>query len=200
MNCKKIQSKLLEYSAKELPGELDRAFDTHIKTCSVCQKELEGLKRTMNLFDQLPQIDLQPEQQQQFLSEVRQKIRSLPKVKPVRYRWKWLLPRLIPAAVAASILIFFVTMRLKSSDNKYAEMASNIFTSPSLSLSGEFVSNYFKTNSNETALKEELSQLSPNAVDEIENYLTNQLEVNDLVEDMTEGQKTQLEKKIKEML
>ncbi len=200
MNCKKIQTKLLVYLNNELPDKINQLFENHIKTCPDCQKELEMLKKTMNLFDQLPQVELEPEQQEKFLFEVRQKIRQQIKVKPARYRWKWLLPRLVPALAAASILIVFVVMRLKSSDKNYAEIAVNIFTSPSLSMSGDFVSDYFKTNGNGTALSEELNQLSTNVINEIESYLTNQLEVSDMVEDMTDDEKNQLVKQIEEML
>jgi hypothetical protein len=200
MNCKKVQTKLLEYLNNELPDKINQLLENHIKSCPDCQKELEGLKKTMNLFDQLPQVELEPEQQDKFLYEVRQKIRQQTQVRPVRYRWKWLLPRLVPALAAASILVVFVVMRLKSSDKKYAEMAANIFTSPSLSISGEFVYDYFKTNGNGNALNEELSQLSSNVIDEIESYLANQLEVSDMVEDMTDDEKTRLVKKIEEML
>ncbi len=200
MNCKKVQTKLLEYLNNELPDKINQLLENHIKKCPDCRKELEELRKTTDLFNQLPQIELQPEQQEKFLFEVRQKIRQQIKVKPVRYRWKWLLPRLAPALAAASIIFIFVVMRISSSDKKYAEMAANIFSSPSLSISGEFVYDYFKTNGNGTALNEELNQLSTNVIDEIESYLTNQLEVSDMVDDMTDDEKTQLVKQIEEML
>lgn len=200
MNCKKVQTKLLEYLNNELPDKINQLLENHIKTCPDCQKELEGLKKTMNLFDQFPQVELEPEQQEKFLFEVRQKIRKQTQVKPLRYQWKWILPRFVPALAAASILVVFVVMRLKSSDKKYAEMAANIFTSPSLSISGDFVYDYFKTNGNGVILNEELDQFSTNVIDEIESYLTNQLEVSDIVEDMTDDEKNQLVKKIEEML
>ena len=200
MNCKKVKVKLLEYLVNDLSDEFSQAITTHIKSCPDCQKELEELKKTFHVFDQLPNTELLPEQQQQFLSEVRQKIRRQIQVKPARYRWKWLLPRLIPAAVAASILIFFVMMRMETSDKNSLKQASKIFTSPSLSFSGEFVNDYFKTNSNETALNEELSQFNSNVIEGVESYLSNQLDVNDLVEDMTNEEKTLLVKQIEAIL
>ena len=200
MDCKKIQTKFLEYLTGELPDNLIQSIESHIKTCSICQKELEGLRKTLHLFDQLPQIELQPEQQEKFMSEVRRKIKLQTVVKPVRYRWSWLLPRLAPAIAAASILIFFVTMRLRSSETQQLKSISYIFTSPSLSLSGEFVLNYFEANDDSTALNNALAGLGSNVVDEMEDYLIGQEKVGDLITILTNDEKTQLAQKIKEML
>jgi uncharacterized membrane protein YgcG len=200
MNCKEIQLKLLEYWVGELPDNLNRSIENHMKTCPICQKELEGLKKTMDLFSQLPEIELEPEQQGKFLSEVRNKIRhTQTRPLPQRRMW-WLLPRLVPALAAASILIFFVTMKLKSSDVKQTNLVSKIFTSPSLSLSGEFVLNYFGTNGNGAALNEVLTGFDSTAVDKIEDYLINQTEISDLVKSLTDEEKSQLVQKIEKML
>jgi len=200
MSCKKIKAKFIEYLTSELPDDLIQSIENHSKFCSICQKELEGLKKTLHLLDQLPQIELPSEEQEKFLSEVRRKIKHQTVVKPVRYQWGWLLPRLIPTAVAASILIFFVTMRLRSSETKPSKSISYIFTSPALSLSGEFVLNYFDTNDDSTALDNALTGLGSNVVNELEDYLIGQEEVGDLITILTDKEKTQLVKQIEEML
>lgn len=197
MNCKKIQRKLLEYLKGELSGNLLESFESHLKNCPICQKELAELKKTLTLLDQLPIVELKPEQEAKFLTEIHQKIQRQARLRPVPFQWRWLLPRLIPALVAASILIFFVLMKFKASDEKYTELAANIFTVPSQSLSGEFVHDYFKINGNEI---KELSQFDSNLIDKVESYLNDRLEMPDLVEGLTKDEKNEFVKKISEML
>lgn len=199
MDCKKIQAKLLEYLTGELSEAQHRSIALHLKDCPQCQKEFEELKRTVNLFDQLPNIELSFEQQHQFLLEVRSKLRRQAQTKPYPFWRIWLLPRLVPALAAASILIFLIT-QLKPSDSKSMKLASEIFTSPNFSLSGEFVLNYFEGNSNGTALNSALASLGQNFIDEIEDYLINQQDIEDLVDGLTENEKTELVQKIEQML
>jgi hypothetical protein len=192
MNCAKIQAKLLEYLTGELKGNLIRSMEDHLKTCPACQKELMGLKKTFWLFNQLPSVELPPEQAEKFLLEVRQKIR--PQIRPkriaLRHQWNWLLPRLVPALTVGLILIFFGLWKLKPTDKKYAELATDVFTSPYRSLSSEFIYDYFVTN----------GTLDLDLLSNIENYLNSQQEIPDLVEDLNNDERTELVQKIKEML
>ncbi|MFB0509622.1 MAG: hypothetical protein ACETVX_03935, partial [bacterium] len=60
--------------------------------------------------------------------------------------------------------------------------------------------NYFEGNDNGTALNSALASLGQNFIDEIEDYLINQQDIEDLVDGLTDNEKTELVQKIEQML
>lgn len=200
MNCKKLQAKLLAYLDRELPENLNHLIENHLKTCPNCQKEFEAIKKTVDLFRQLPEIELKPEQQERFLTEVRNKLHRI-KTQPFpRKEIRWLLPRLVPALAGAIFLILLVVSKYKKSDTEITNQLSNIFLSPSFCLSGKFVSDYFAINEHQNGLREEASRFDSESLAEIERYLNDQMAISDLIQDLTKNELSGLVQEIKEKL
>ncbi len=198
MNCQRLKTILAEYLLDELSDKLKRSVENHLLTCSACQKELAELKKTLALFEPLPENKLTPEQQTRFLTEIHQKIRRQVQLRPKRYPARWLLPRLVPTLAIATILVWLVTLRIRSKEDNYTKIATEIFAMPTLSLSGEFVVDYLKANS--TMDKGDFSQISSVLTKEIEDYLDSRLELPDLVEGLTQEEKAELVRVINTML
>ncbi len=115
MNCEKIQEKLSGFLNNELSAKDNQHITQHLKECAECQKELAELKSLNNLIEQFKPAVKYPYPSDDFLVQVRRKVRTrysdLPK--------PGILPRLIPifASFAAVLIIVIGVTLYQNSEN-----------------------------------------------------------------------------------
>src|SRR5437763_998943 len=101
MNCNDVRENLIELLA---PGPADAAITAHVKECSACSQELDGLRKTMALLDEWEA----PEASPYFLTRLQAHVREAKEVKDERnyaaQGWLAWLRRPIMAVSLAAIL------------------------------------------------------------------------------------------------
>jgi hypothetical protein len=96
----------------------------HLQTCAECAGALDGLRRTLQLFDELPV----PEPRVDLEGAVWAAIE--PQVKPRRFAWRWILA---PAfGLALALLVAFLTVRPARQQTAFSEGARRRMLSISL--------------------------------------------------------------------
>jgi predicted anti-sigma-YlaC factor YlaD len=84
MDCKLVHKNLIGYVEQTLPEVLSAEVQGHIGSCATCQKLYENVAVTYNVFDKLPQPEVNP-----FIYtriEQRLKNKLYPEVRPVLIR------------------------------------------------------------------------------------------------------------------
>ncbi|MEO0092136.1 MAG: zf-HC2 domain-containing protein [candidate division WOR-3 bacterium] len=101
MKCKSVQEKLIDYLNQELSFRDTQKIAEHLKQCAVCSRELQELKSVLALTQEFQLETCYPYPSEDFLIQVRHKIKNLqPKPK--------VLPRLIPVFASAMILLVVI--------------------------------------------------------------------------------------------
>jgi len=57
MNCKRFNNLVFAYLDEDLKGVLSREFESHLKKCSSCKKQLEITKKTWMALDKYEEIE-----------------------------------------------------------------------------------------------------------------------------------------------
>ncbi len=119
VKCRKIKRRLSVFIDGEATPELEGKIRDHIKSCSMCRREMEELERIWNLIENVSV----PEPLPHYYTRLRANIRS--NVRP-RWRFKWeevLVPVTTVAVMAFGI--FLGTLLLKNHDQLALESLSN---------------------------------------------------------------------------
>jgi len=99
MNCQKIQDQISLYLDQQLEEDQLEAFTGHIKTCTVCQGELNQLTRLKCALNNLEEQDLPPNFHSQVMAKIKKEKNKNNFKKFLAY----------PALVAAGLFLFFVS-------------------------------------------------------------------------------------------
>lgn len=99
MDCKEIRSLLSEYLDECLDKDYQTLVEKHLKTCPLCRRELESLRKTVSLVHSLEKVEVPRD----FLIGVRKKIERESEVKSF---WKRLItPLWIKAPVGGIVTV-----------------------------------------------------------------------------------------------
>jgi len=179
MNCRRTRALLLDYVEQRLPPASAAAARGHLETCARCRAELESLQRTLALIaeDTVPPM---PIREEVFLHNVRRRIRQ-----PARPASRL---RLVPffAAAAALVIAAGIFLSLRHT-NRPAELDD-------IAAFGEFgTSDLIDQAGGESEL---VSELDAPSLASIESELTDNADLDDLVEDLTPNQQEALVKEL----
>lgn len=137
MNCKKIKVLLHKYLDKELTNQQQVSFiETHLKTCTICQKEHESLVGIKNLIANKERLTAD----ESFLEILKEKV--APKAKYIQMRWQtnigFLAKRLIPVPVTLTILfsLFFLRNNQVNPVDEY--LLADLTSSEMVMLTGSY--------------------------------------------------------------
>lgn len=105
MKCKKIRKQLIAYLNTKLSSKAMEQIANHLKHCPACNKELNDWKAFWQLLNNFQPVNKLPYAEEDFLTQVRRKIRTQPG-QPRRN----ILLRLLPAFASAIILLAIITI------------------------------------------------------------------------------------------
>jgi anti-sigma factor RsiW len=97
MDCRSARKNLSRYVDRELPDDLQRAFEDHFAVCPACRKETEELRSLLEIFVE-PAAVPAPARLYGLIRD------RLPDAEPVR-RFPWWRPVLVPALAAAAFIL-----------------------------------------------------------------------------------------------
>src|SRR5437763_14672658 len=93
MNCNDVRENLIELLA---PGPADAAITGHVKECSACSQEVDGLRKTMALLDEWEAPEASPYLLTRLQAHVKEERNKAPQ------RWfAWLRRPVMSASLAA---------------------------------------------------------------------------------------------------
>jgi hypothetical protein len=104
MKCAKVQSLLTLYLDNELSEKQKRELELHLTGCKSCQTEFSQVKSMYQLFAQVKPVNKMSFPDDNFLLQVRRKIRNRYAQAP----HKKFFPRLVPVFATAALLLLFV--------------------------------------------------------------------------------------------
>src|SRR5215831_4299592 len=105
MNCKDVRENLIELLAE---GQADPAVATHVKECSACAGELEGLRKTMALMDEWEA----PEPSPYFLTRLQAHVREEQTKAPTNPVLAWLRRPVLAVSAAVALIAGGLTYRM----------------------------------------------------------------------------------------
>ena len=187
MNCDKIQQKLSAYIDRELSDKENKAIENHIANCILCQKELEELKSVHRLVGQFKPVIQYPYPSEDFLLQVRRKIRnrytnlSKPKI----------FPRLVPifSAMATVLIIVIGIMMYRSSDNKIKSGQKFFSALNTEQTSATFIYNNLDTEMQDLVTEQVLNDSIFTDLQTLDLTIVSDMETDDLITMLTDNEK-----------
>jgi anti-sigma factor RsiW len=179
MNCRRTKVLLLECLEQRLPPASAAAVKGHLAACARCRSELESLQRTLALIaeDAVPPM---PVREEVFLQNVRRRIRQ-----PARSASRL---RLVPFFAAAAAIVIAAGIFLSSRHTGQPAEIDSIVTST------DFVTSDLIDQAGEES--ELVRELDAPSLASIESELTDNADLDDLVEDLTPNQQETLVKEL----
>ena len=109
MNCNDVRENLIELLA---PGPANAAITAHVKECSACSQELDGLRKTMALLDEWEA----PEASPYFLTRLQAHVKDERNKAPQSWL-AWLRRPVMAASLAAVLAAGAVFYQLNTASN-----------------------------------------------------------------------------------
>jgi len=187
MACSKFEIKLIGYLNRELSANESKEVEMHIAICESCQKELAELKKFYSLTAQFKPLLNFPHPADEFLSQVRCKIRNLNAPVPKQS----ILPKLIPIfSTAAMILIVVIVFSVNRSRNNTVAieqgLSSLLYDNTT---SASLVYDTLDNTTQDLVNNELINGLSLNELQSVESELVSTNEPADLMSEMSENEK-----------
>jgi hypothetical protein len=109
MNCNNVRENLIELLAE---GPADAAITAHVKECSACSQELDGLRKTMALLDEWEVPEVSP----YFLTRLQAHVKEERNKAPQGW-FAWLRQPIMAVSLAAVLAAGAVFYQLNTASN-----------------------------------------------------------------------------------
>jgi hypothetical protein len=94
MNCKHVQSQMLDYAEKLLDQSVNTQIEAHLRQCAACTQEFQEIAQTLQLLQTTPFQEPPEAFWTDFTSRVMRQINTMEVPSPRRSLWSWFfLPR-----------------------------------------------------------------------------------------------------------
>jgi hypothetical protein len=183
MKCDKVKSLLSRFVTCELTGKENQQVKEHLAHCAECRQELEMLKTTYQLLSQVKPVVKMAYAADDFLPQVRRKIRNQTDLIPRRK----ILPKLIPAfssiAVVVIGIVVFNNIQINQETKKQAIAESDAMYEET-TISGYL--DDLDTVSQELVVSQMLEEIPSSDLISLENELITSIDEDDLFSSMDE--------------
>ncbi len=187
LNCDKLKNKLSPYLNQELDEKSKSQIELHLMTCPSCMKELEEMKAMFNLLKQFKPVVQFPYPSEDFLLQVRRKIRNRNQQASSRK----LLPRLIPIfATVTAIFIIVVGLRYyRTIETKKEAEKQFLSVMSSEKISTAYIYDNLATEIQDVVTKQIISDIAATDLQTMESEILSDMETDDLINGLTDNEK-----------
>jgi hypothetical protein len=195
MYCKKLQEKLTDYINDELPEKDKQVVMQHLNDCAECRKELAELKSLNNLMIQFKPAVKYPYPSDDFLVQVRRKIRTRYSDMPRPS----IIPRLIPVfASFAAVLIIVIGITLyRNSENTIKNEPTYLSALESENTSATFIYDNLDSETQDLVTEQIINDTVIDNLAALDFTITTSANSEDLIAMLTDEEKEML---VQEML
>lgn len=88
MGCQRYQKSWSAYLQGDVDGAQREAMERHLRGCAACRRDLETLRRTVELVRMLPALEPQPQVQAQLFRKIRVVRQPMSWLEALRFRWR----------------------------------------------------------------------------------------------------------------
>jgi len=187
MNCKKVIDRLSLFLGNELSEKENQEITLHLEQCQLCQKELSELKATYGLLNQVEPVIKFPHPTDDFLPQVRRKIKSLYAPVPRRR----LLPRLMPIfAPTLMVLVIVITGYVNHIQQIRRETDERVFSGlTEEKTSAAFLYDILDTETQNAINEQAITDIPATDLQGIESELYSGTDVDDILSSLTDDEK-----------
>ena len=182
VNCDKIKNQMSIYLNGELSEKEQKEFELHLTDCQSCQAELTQIKSLYNLFAQVKPVNKISLPEDDFLLQVRRKIRNRYTQAPS----KKFFPRLIPVFATAALLLIFVIGANKYRTRQIAETEKAVSGQKT---SIDFVYDNLDSDTKSLVNDAMLDDVSASSVKSLESEIISNSETEELINNFSDNEK-----------
>jgi hypothetical protein len=184
MKCSKIKDLLPEYLKQELSTKDMKQVEKHILACKSCQTDLNELRVIDNLLNNVQPKVLLPVSEDDFVVQVRRKIRTQNAKLPRRS----ILPRLIPIFSAAAMVFILVIVYHSHStksviDQKYL---SSVKSEP---INATYAFDNLDTTTQNQVSDMIVKEMAPDSLEYIELEVASNISTDELISSLSDNEK-----------
>ena len=184
MKCSKIKDLLPEYLKQELSIEERNQVELHIQSCQSCQNDLNELRAMDNLLNEVQPINGIPVSEDDFVLQVRRKIRN----QNVKVSRRSILPKLIPIfSAAAMILIVVIVYHTHTTKNTIEQTyLSSVRSEP---INASYALENLDTTAQNQVSDMIVQEMAPDSMEFVEIEVASNISTDELISSMSDNEK-----------
>lgn len=184
MKCSKIKDLLPEYLKQELSTKDMKQVEIHIQSCISCQTDLNELRAMDNLLNNVqPKVTL-PVSEDDFVVQVRRKIRTQNIKSPRRS----ILPRLIPIFSAAAMVLIIAVIYHSHSTTSMIEQKylSSVRSEP---INASYALENLDTTAQNQVSEMIVKEMAPDSLEFVEMEIASNISTDELISSLSDNEK-----------
>jgi len=184
MKCSKIKDLLPEYLKQELSIKDVKQVEMHVQSCISCQADLIELRAMENLLSNVQPKVFLPVSEDDFILQVRRKIRT----QNIKSPRQSILPRLIPIFSAAAMVLIIAIVYHSHSTNNMIEQKylSSVRSEP---INASYALENLDTTAQNQVSEMIVKEMAPDSLEYIELEVASNISTDELISSMSDNEK-----------
>ncbi len=184
MKCLKIKDLLPEYLKQELSIKDMKRIEIHIQSCKSCQTDLNELKALNEVFSDVQPAVKFPVSEDDFMLQVRRKIRTQNVKSPRRS----ILPRLIPIFSAAA-MVFIIAIVYHAHSTKSINEQKYLSSVKSEPINATYAFDNLDTTTQYQVSEMIINEIAPDSLENVELEAASNVSTDELISSLSDKEK-----------